>query len=256
MSTKIKLGIIGIVGEEMARDRRSTLRALRVLGYSGLELGLDGLKREGNGWREALAEVGMEIITCHLLREALVAEARDETVRVLREASVRHATVSWAPVESEGQIQEDARLYAEAGAVLRASGITLCYHNHEHELACRFGGRTALDILLGAVGADALALHLDVAWATYGGADPAALLERYAGRVPLLHVKDLYHLGPRGCFTAPGTGCVDLGSALKAAVTAGSEWFTVEQDQPRRLRGMDLATAAVLNLRELGFHPG
>jgi hypothetical protein len=46
---------------------------------------------------------------------------------------------------------------------------------------------------------------------------------------------------------------VNLHDSLRAAAEGGCGWFIVEQDKPRRLQGLDLATAAVLNLRELGL---
>lgn len=247
------LGIIGIVGEALAKDRRGTLERLRHMGYRGIELGLSTFAEAGSAWVDDLRATGMEVITCHLGREALRAEVLGATLETLQRSGARHATVSWAEAASVGQIQEDAALYNEAGARLRDAGITLCYHNHEHEFTNRFDGRTAFDILLNAARPESLSINLDVAWAAYGGADPVALLWRYAKRVRILHVKDLYHLGPRGCFTAPGTGVLDLHACLRAAAEGGCGWFVVEQDQPRRLQGLDLAQAAALNLRELGL---
>jgi len=249
---KTKLGLIGIVTTELSQDRPGTLNKLRALGYSGLELGLGSIQEDASGWKRDLAAAGLAVITAHLGREAL-RDALDATRDALLGAGARYATVSWAEADSVEQIRRDIQLYNQAGARLREAGITLCYHNHEHEFSTRFNGRMAIDMLLQEAHPDALALNLDVAWATYGGADPVAVLERYAGRVPILHVKDLYHTGPRGCFTAPGTGLVDLHGSLRAADEGGCEWFTVEQDKPRRLRGMDLAAAAALNLRELGL---
>jgi sugar phosphate isomerase/epimerase len=250
---KTKLGIIGIVEKQLAQDRRGTLARLRALGYRGIELGLITQEEQIAGWAADLKQTGLEWVTCHLGQEALRGPALDDTIRSLRSSGARYATLSWAVADSVEQIREDAKLYNEAGARLREAGITLCYHNHEHEFSTRFGGRTAFDILMDLTKPETLSINLDVAWATYGGMDPVAVLQRYAGRVAVLHIKDLYHLGPRECFTAPGTGVVNLHDSLRAAAEVGCEWFIVEQDMPRRLQGLDLATAAVLNLRELGL---
>ena len=253
---KSKLGIIGIVKNELEEDRPGTLRRLRSLGYSGIELGAANIEKSGGtaAWAADLKAADMEMITCHLIRETL-RDTFDSTLSLIKAMHCKFACISWAPTDSIEQLREDAKFYNEVGTRLHDEGIRLCYHNHEHELSTRFGGRTALDILMDTAKPEALSLQLDVAWATYGGIDPVALLQRYAGRVPLVHLKDLYHNGPRGCFTAPGTGMVDIHGCLRAAHEGGGSWFTVEQDKPRRLQGFDLATAALLNLRELGLDP-
>lgn len=253
---KTQLGIIGIVNQELEQDRPATLGQLRAMGYAGIELGLDALRKEGTGWKKDLRAAGMEVITCHLGREALRGEDLEATLQTLKDCGAGHATVSWAEAESPEQIRRDAELYRQAGLRLWESGIRLCYHNHEHELSVRWNGQTALDLLMESVPPEALELNLDLAWATYAGADPVVWLRRYCGRVPILHVKDLYQLDQRGCFTAPGTGLVRIEECLRVAREGGCGWLVVEQDQPRRLQGLDLARAAALNLRELGWEVG
>jgi len=144
------------------------------------------------------------------------------------------------------------------GARCRQEGLSFCYHNHNHEFAA-FDGEYGLDILLGNTDPQNLLLELDVMWATYGGADPAAVIRRYAGRCPILHVKDVVVV-PGGAdtsnerkdvqFTEVGTGVVPLQAVAEAAHECGVQWCVVEQDRMRDLAPMDSMRVSYENLRK------
>jgi sugar phosphate isomerase/epimerase len=113
-----------------------------------------------------------------------------------------------------------------------AQGLRFAYHNHVFEFEARHGGEFALDRLFGS--APGVLMELDAAWAHAGGVDPADYLRQYAGRVPLLHVKDVTVQGTQRETVELGRGEVDLPALLAAASGAGVEWLIVEQDQCQR----------------------
>ena len=77
------------------------------------------------------------------------------------------------------------------------------------------------------------------------------MLRRLAGRVPAIHVKDLYGLETRGQFTAVGTGVVKVRESIQAAMETGVEWVVVEQDHLRHLTALETITVSYLNLKEM-----
>ncbi len=252
-----KLGIIGIVQEELKNDFVGTLGALRKLGYRGLEGGLGIIDQHGGPetFRTTMADAGMELISVFVGMDVLKNEF-DKTADALNAADCKHAIIGWSNAGSQEDLQATADFFNETGPRLRDRGITLCYHNHEHEFLNTINQQSAMHKLLKMTEPEAFSLELDVAWAAFGGVNPTALLERYGDRIPLVHIKDLYDLSMRNCFAAPGTGLLDIKSCLEASERAGAGWVIVEQDQPRRIRGLDLATAAALNLRDLGLEVG
>jgi len=159
----------------------------------------------------------------------------------------------WGPCETKEQVLRDAELYNSAGARLASEGITLCYHNHEHEFQTVFNGVYALDVLAEHTDPAALSFELDIAWITFGGEDPVRILKRYAGRVPAIHVKDLSRLDERGHFTAVGTGVVPVMASVETALEVGIEWVVIEQDTLRNLTALETAAVSILNLREMGL---
>lgn len=74
------------------------------------------------------------------------------------------------------------------------AGLALAWHNHDFEYAPTTNGSRPIDLIL--EHAPSIGWEADIAWMVRGGADPCAELQRYTGRVPACHVKDL---------AAPGT---------------------------------------------------
>jgi sugar phosphate isomerase/epimerase len=88
----------------------------------------------------------------------------------------------------------------------------------------------------------------------YAGNDPVQYIQKYAGRVPVLHFKDYYAEGEQEEnpyeligdesskpaeeaaktfeFRPLGQGVQDVAALLKAGEEAGCKWIVIEQDQP------------------------
>ena len=116
------------------------------------------------------------------------------------------------------------------------------------------GGEWALDRLYKTFPAGVMDTEIDTCWANVGGVDPAAFVKQYAGRAPVVHLKDFWqqgHItgklfdligvednapaqGPNESFgfRPVGAGCQDMPAILKAAAEAGAGWVIVEQDEP------------------------
>ena len=249
---KPKIGLIGLVGEDAKRDYWGTMARVAEIGYKGVEGAGQLLKGDVAENVKRFHGLGLEALCHSASREAL----RDSLDQILAETQALQAprvTVWWAPSESRDALLRDAELYNTAGARLAAEGIKLCYHNHDHEFRSAFNGVYGLDVLAEHTDPAAVYFEIDVAWVTIGGADPVAVLRRMAGRVPAIHVKDVYGLEERGLWTAVGTGVVDLNGSMQAASETGVEWAVVEQDQLRNLSAMETITVSYLNLKEAGW---
>ena len=62
------------------------------------------------------------------------------------------------------------------------------------------------------------------------GRSPAEYIRKYAGRVPLLHIKDKSKDPDEGLTTEIGRGITDWDAVFAAAGDAGVEWLIVEQN--------------------------
>ena len=91
-----------------------------------------------------------------------------------------------------------------AGKKLHENGLKLYYHNHTHEWRSD-NGEYLMETLLKNTDPDYVCLQMDAGWAACAGVDPVAFVEKYSGRVELMHVKaSTGVLGPEGVpFMAP-----------------------------------------------------
>ncbi|UVI33283.1 sugar phosphate isomerase/epimerase family protein [Paenibacillus spongiae] len=252
MSSKLNIGLIGIVGEEAREDFWGTMEKVAAIGYRGIEGAEQLLEGDTEANVARFHGLGLEVLTCSASREQL----RDNLDTLIANAKALHSkrvTVWWAPCDSRESVLADAKLYNEAGSKLAAAGIKLCYHNHGHEFRNVFNGVNAMDLLAEYSDPAALFFEMDIAWISHGGADPVYVLRKLAGRVPAIHVKDMHSYTDSNPFTAVGTGIVNVRGSIAAAMETGVEWMVVEQDRMRHLTPFETATVSYLNLKEAGL---
>lgn len=256
----MKISVIGIVNEELKKDLWGTLNRLADMGYQGIETGPALFEQAGvelKDAREKLQEIGLEVVAIGARKESLQ-EDPDSHFAKAEALGCNRLVFYWGPVESKEQLLKDAADYDALGALCRDRGFDLMYHNHEHEFQ-KIDGKYALDILMDATDPDNFKVNLDAAWILYGGADPVEVIKKYAGRCPVLHVKDFVQLeegyetasAPRekAKFTEVGTGVLPLQAVVDAARSAGVEWVTVEQDRLRDLPPMESVRVSFENVK-------
>jgi sugar phosphate isomerase/epimerase len=104
------------------------------------------------------------------------------------------------------------------------------------------------DILLAETDPELVRMEMDLYWITKGGQDPLMYFDRYPGRFPLVHVKDM---DDTGGFADVGSGRIDFARIFARSETAGIRHYLVEHDNPRS--PMDSIEASHRYLRELRF---
>ena len=92
-------------------------------------------------------------------------------------------------------------------------------------------------------------------WASmgYGGADPLPFLQKYAGRIPAVHGKDV--AAPGTCldekgFADLGHGVMDWQALWNASVAAGALLMVVEHDLPSDWTRF--ARRSIVTMRRIG----
>ena len=238
------------VRDQCAEDLEGTIAAVARMGYSGVELaGLHG--RSAAEFKALLDSHSLVPVSMHVGFDAL----RESAESVNADAAafgVEYVVVPWigAPwSESVGGLRELGAELARLAAPLKEAGLTLCYHNHAFEFERMEGDVVGFDALFDAAGGAVLA-ELDTYWVKKAGHDPAATLARFAGRVPLVHLKDM---GEDGGFRPVGDGTIDyVGSLLPAAQAAGAVHFIVEQDQCTTHSPLESAERSLRHLEAWG----
>lgn len=95
------------------------------------------------------------------------------------------------------------------------------YHNHDFEFTEQVEGQQALYAMDDNVNAFHLQMELDSCWAHAAGSPPTEVIAKYAGRLPLVHWKDMCRSEGQVLTVEFGQGEVDLGAVAKASDQAG-----------------------------------
>ncbi len=111
-------------------------------------------------------------------------------------------------------------------------GMKFTYHHHSHEFAKVPGGDRVIDYMVDGFDKNNVSFVLDTYWLQNAGASVNGWIEKLAGRVDILHIKDrAVKFGTNeGYITEIGSGNIDFVSALKVAEDTGVKHICVEQD--------------------------
>lgn len=122
--------------------------------------------------------------------------------------------------------------FAEAGKQVKEKGLQFAYHNHAFEFEMKINNQYVFDAMYASTAPVALQVELDAGWVQFAGLDALQYITNYAGRLPLLHLKD-YKGEVNGQINTVelGAGEIDLPTVIQAGSDAGVEWMIVEQDR-------------------------
>ncbi|USB33550.1 sugar phosphate isomerase/epimerase [Paenibacillus sp. YPG26] len=218
--------------DETAEDFRGTLRKVAELGYEGVEFAGYG-DIPADEMKALLDELGLKAISSHVPLQAMRTDLHKE-MDYLRTLGAEYMICPYLAPEERPQGDGWRELFSflqEVGAEARKHGLILGYHNHDFEFQDHVGGRTAFDALFEETSPESVQTELDVCWVQYAGHDPIAYINNYAGRLPLLHLKD-FNTDEQGQLITLelGKGIVDLPAVIDTAAHAGVKWLIVEQD--------------------------
>ena len=244
--------------KDMAEDFEGTLKAIAECGYDGVEFA--GLHDKTYAEAAAICKkYGLTPISGHV--QVRFIEADPAIPAGYAEMGTPYLAIPGHQWESEDFETSIERIRAAAEAT-KAVGIKMHYHNHDNEIYHKINGNFQLDEIFSRIPADLLGTEFDVGWLTVAGEDPTEWLRRYAGRVPLLHLKDFFFdaaarekdVRPKDLADAAvGKGVVDVPAVLAAAKDAGTEWLVVEFDNPEvGMTGVECAKASRDYLKTLG----
>jgi sugar phosphate isomerase/epimerase len=255
---KIKLGLIpGCAGEALTEDWDGTLDELCEMGYVGIELGGgygEKLNTSVDALRKSIENHGMEVVS-YFSSWGPLDTAAYETIAEARDLGSPYVVWGWSPApEKEQMLDEVLPVMHKAASMIKAAGMTMIYHNHDHEFLDDVDGRTAYEWLMDQFHPDLVQCELDVGWVAYGGQDVCATIRRHKGRCPVLHMRDVGNPDERGEFIEVGNGLLDMPAILRtAAEEGGCRWAVVEHSNQMELPPLDGLRVAAENLKATGY---
>lgn len=261
------------VREDMEKDFEGTLQKVKKMGYDGVEFaGLFG--KSAAEVKEFVEKYDLVPISAHVPFVDMMADPEkvlgDYAAIGCRFVAIPYLTEEYRPGTDGFQKTIDgARLLGE---IAKKKGMQLLYHNHDFEFV-KLDGKYALDVLYDTIPASLLQTELDTCWVKVAGEDPCAYLRKYAGRAPVVHLKDFYKSGDskegmyeligiqstekaaqRSAFEFRplGKGMQDMAALLQASEDAEAQWVVVEQDRPSMEKSpMECAEISIQCLHDL-----
>jgi sugar phosphate isomerase/epimerase len=246
------------VREDSERDFKGTMEKVKSMGYNGIELYMSyGVNV--NIIREVLDKLNIPAFSVHVTLESLITET-ERIVDIYKNIGCKYIVIG----ALEQKYRSGEPLYIDAltniskiGAFCKSKDMMLLYHNHDYDFNIMPDGSFGLDHLYSSISADLLQAELDVCWLKVAGQNPVSYIEKYAMRVPILHLKDFYAEDEAHDssfeFRPVGYGIQEIPAILTAAVASGVEWIVVEQDNSVGRSPMEAVQMSREYLQGLGW---
>ena len=245
----------GTGGEWLKANPKEALKFIADLGYSELEFGGDF----GLGFdcaKKYIDDLGLKPL-CHgaamyniAIDTATFRESIKEAQRWRKNYFICYYpfldSAKTVPLDQWKQICDWCN---EAGRVCKEEGLEFLYHNHDYEFQLT-EDVTPFDIVLQNTDPQCVNMEMDLYWVVKGGACPISYMEKYPGRFPVLHVKDIDDT-PERDFADVGNGTLDFPEIFSYSKIAGTKHYMVEHDKPKS--GKDSITASGNYLRNLKY---
>jgi sugar phosphate isomerase/epimerase len=247
-SAEHKVDPIGVqlytVRESMKKDLPGTIAKVAQVGYKEVEFAgyFDHSPKE---IRSILDQNGLKAPSAHIEYSVL----DEKWPGVLEAAQVvghQYIVCPWIDdeVRKQNRWKEAAAKFNKAAETSKKAGIQFAYHNHHFEFV-KVDGKYAYDILLEETDPKLVQMEMDLCWMNIAGQDPINYFDRYPGRFPMVHVKDVKKIPPKQDdrpvnfdnvfpeMTSVGNGVIDFKKIFAQSDKAGIKHYFVENDYPK-----------------------
>jgi sugar phosphate isomerase/epimerase len=218
------------VRNEMLQDNVGTLKKIAGIGYKEIESAASD-KGYYYGFKPAemkkiCTDLGMTLRSGHVHYDDNWQQTIDQAV----ESGQQYLIVSVMPEKGQtvDNYKHTAEIFNKAGEAAKKSNITFGYHNHDSEFE-KDNGKVLYDVLLENTNPDFVKMEMDLGWVIITGNNPLDYFEKYPGRFPLWHLKDMDMKEKHS--VEFGKGGLDVKKMLENAKKAGMKYFFVEQEE-------------------------
>lgn len=238
-------------------DIATSMKKIAAIGYKAVQASALG-PIEPKELKKILDDNGLECCATHDAMDALLKKT-ESVIEKHRTLGCKFVALGGFFPKAEEMTESHWSKFADdfnaASKKFEGSGVRLGYHNHHHEFASLSGpgSKTIWQLLIDRLSPDVF-LEIDTYWVQHGGADPAAWIEKLAGRVPCIHLKDM-GVAPDKThqMRSVGAGNMNFDRILSAANSASVRWKIVEQDHTYGLDPFDCLKSSLEWLKARGL---
>ncbi|MBO9617765.1 MAG: sugar phosphate isomerase/epimerase [Niabella sp.] len=226
------------VRDAVAKNLESTLEKLVGIGYNELEIyGYNGsfFGKTPAEFKTILKNTGVKVVSSHhttglkVKSKGTLTDGWEKAVEDLHSIGARYMACSYLfPEERTKDVYAKLPdLLTKSAKKTVAAGMGFAYHNHDFEFE-KYNDTLVYDYLIKNTPASLVNMEMDLYWISKAGHDPVAYFNKYPGRFPLWHVKDMA-AGTKD-ITEVGHGTIDFARIFAARKKAGMKKWFVEQD--------------------------
>jgi len=231
------------VRDAISENLEKALEKLVKLGFNQVEIyGYDGkfFGKTRTEFQNILRNVGLQVISSHHTTgivhstKGTLLNDWEKSVEDLHFIGAKYMVCSYL-FEEERTLEHYKKLpelLNKSGEVTKKAGIDFAYHNHDFEFEKFDRTKTVYDFILDNTSSDLVKMELDLYWIAKAGFDPLLYFEKYPGRFPLWHVKDMKAITKD--FAEIGKGTIDFETIFEANEKAGLKHWFVEQDSSNK----------------------
>ena len=238
-----KLGVQAYTFREAYMGDNASEKTLGKAFETMKKLGYDEAQTAGFGkvgieaYARLAQENGIDIVGTHYDYQEMCTDI-DEAMR--KHTEILHTNIMGiggmpGPArESKEELFKFIDQFNKIGDAIKPYGFKLTYHNHHFEFVKVDAHRSIMDYLYENLNPETTSFCLDTHWVQRGGGNPTTWVEKLAGRIDILHLKDMAVVREDGeimpLITEIGNGNIDFDSVIAAAVKGGVRYYCVEQD--------------------------
>lgn len=226
-----ELGVQLFTIRDYMKDEESIRTSFKKLREMGYDIGQTaGYFVGAEKFAEIAKETGLKICGTHCGFNDLIADP-DKAMREHELLGTTNIGIGGMPGEARESLDALKAFIDKANefaAYIAKSGFRFTYHNHSFEFR-KFDGKTMLDYLVEGFDKDNISFVLDTYWVQHGGGDVRAWMEKLAGRIDILHLKDM-GMADKQFITEIGQGNINFDGIIETADKIGVKYYVVEQD--------------------------
>jgi sugar phosphate isomerase/epimerase len=233
------------VRDLMKDDFEGTIAKVAQIGYKEVEFaGYFG--RTAQQVKDILTKNGLTAPSTHVQYDELD-DKFQSVIEFSKTVGMSYIICPWIPedVRKSPDIWKQAsEKFNKCGEQTKKAGMQFGYHNHWFEFLPT-DGKLPYDELLKDCDASLVKMEMDLCWIIAAGGEPVKYFEKYPGRFPLVHVKDLktkpnvtsggaQNYGDTVDLTEVGSGIIDWKKIFAHSQQAGIKHYIVEHDHPKQ----------------------
>jgi sugar phosphate isomerase/epimerase len=216
--------------KEMMADVTGTLKQMAALGIKQIESARSekghyyGLR--STEMKKICNDLGMTLRSGHVHLD----DKWQQTMNDAAEAGQEYLICSSMPVSGQtlSNYKKVAEAFNKAGEECKKLNIKFGYHNHEYEFE-QESGQVLYDVLLNSTDPNLVHMELDLGWVIVAGKDPIDYFNKFPGRFPLWHLKDMNMSKKES--TEFGKGGLNIKAMLQNSEKSGLKYFFIEQEE-------------------------